>query len=100
MNAVSEEFSYISSIRSGTNQQAAEKDPYASLRSITSLQRTMGIASLHPSYKIQGWGWEACPERSRRIDFARASPLDLFEQPARGFPASASIGCCKVMVQN
>jgi hypothetical protein len=41
MNAVSEEFSYISSIRSGTNQQAAEKDPYASLGSITSLQRTV-----------------------------------------------------------
>ncbi len=27
----------------------------------------------------------ACPERSRRIDFSRASPLDLFEQPVEDF---------------
>jgi hypothetical protein len=42
--------------------QAAEKDPYASLRSIASLQRTVSTPRL--------------------VDFSRASPVDLFEQPA------------------
>ena len=42
--------------------QAAEKDPYASFRSIDSLQRTGSTPSL--------------------IDFSRASHLNLFEQPA------------------
>jgi hypothetical protein len=46
-------------------EQSAEKDPYASLRSIASLQRTVSTPPL--------------------VDFSRASPLDLFEQPARGF---------------
>jgi hypothetical protein len=53
-------------------EQAAEKTSYASLRSIASLQRT-GQARLRL----------ASPERSRWIDFSRASPLSLFEQPAR-----------------
>jgi hypothetical protein len=39
---------------------------------IASLQRTVSTPP-------------ACPERSRRIDSSRASPLDLFEQPAKGF---------------
>jgi hypothetical protein len=43
--------------------QAAEKDPHASLRSIASLQRTVSTPPLAKS--------------------SRASPLDLFEQPAR-----------------
>ena len=45
--------------------QAAEKDPYASLRSIASLRRTVSTPPL--------------------VDFSRVLPLDLFEQPARGF---------------
>ena len=70
---------------------AAEKDPYASLRSIASLQRTKdwnnGVMEYwndaFPLVHIpSGSRWGACPERSRRIDFSRASPLDLFEQPA------------------
>jgi iron(III) transport system substrate-binding protein len=40
----------------------------------------MGVASLHPSYYLAG---EPVLSDSRRIDFSRASPLDLFEQPAR-----------------
>jgi len=51
-------------------EQAAEKTSYASLRSIASLQRT-GQVRLRL----------ASPERSRWIDFSRAS--SLFEQPAR-----------------
>jgi hypothetical protein len=43
--------------------QPAEKDPYASFRSIASLQRTLSTLPL--------------------VDFSRASRLDLFEQPAR-----------------
>ena len=46
-------------------QQAAEKDPYASLP----------LNRLAPTY---------CQYASARR-FSRASPLDLFEQPARGF---------------
>jgi len=51
-------------------EQAAEKTSYASLRSIASLQRT-GQVRLRL----------ASPERSRWIDFSRAS--SPFEQPAR-----------------
>jgi hypothetical protein len=54
-------------------EQSAEKDPYVSLRSIASLQRTVSTPPL--------------------VDFSRASPLDLFEQPARVFfqqPVKAS----------
>jgi hypothetical protein len=46
-------------------EQPAEKDPYASLRSIAALQPTASTPPL--------------------VDLSRASPLDLFEQPARGF---------------
>jgi hypothetical protein len=47
------------------HQQVAEKDPYASLP----------LDRLAPTY---------CKYASARR-FLRASPLDLFEQPARGF---------------
>jgi hypothetical protein len=53
-------------------EQTAEKDPYASLRSIASLQRTASTPPL--------------------VDFSRASPLDLFEQPARGFFSASCQG--------
>jgi hypothetical protein len=45
------------------SEQAAEKDPYASLRSIVSLQRTVSTPPL--------------------AGFSRASPLNLFAQPAK-----------------
>jgi len=48
--------------------QAAEKDPYASLRCIDSLQRTGSTPSL--------------------IEFSRASHLNLFERPATKFSAA------------
>jgi len=52
-------------VSTGVNlYQPAEKDPYASLRSIVSLQRTR--VSTPPL-----------------VDFSRASPLSLFEQAAR-----------------
>jgi hypothetical protein len=47
------------------HQQAAEKDPYVSL-----------VNPLASAY---------CRCAPPLVDFSRASPLDLFEQPARGF---------------
>jgi hypothetical protein len=53
----------------GSSKQAAEKDPYASLRSIDLASTYVKYASAHRS--------------------SRASPLDLFEQPAkRLFPST------------